>query len=97
MFVEVAFPISNFKTFTYEVPDSLNLSLQIGSRVIAPFGRRKLQGIVVKVLKEKTYQGQTKPIYELIDDYPVVTTELWKLITWISNYYIIIIEKNIHL
>ena len=87
MFVEVAFPISNFKTFTYEVPDSLNLSLQIGSRVIAPFGRRKLQGIVVKVLKEKTYQGQTKPIYELIDDYPVVTTELWKLITWISNYY----------
>ena len=87
MFVEVAFPISNFKTFTYEVPDSLNLLIQIGSRVIAPFGRRKLQGIVVKVLKEKTYQGQTKPIYELIDDSPVVTTELWKLITWISNYY----------
>lgn len=87
MFVEVAFPISNFKTFTYEVSDSLSLSVQIGSRVIAPFGRRKLQGIVVKVLKEKTYQGKTKLIYELIDDYPVVTNELWKLITWISNYY----------
>ena len=87
MFAEIAFPISNFKTFTYEIPDDLNSSVQVGSRVIAPFGKRKVQGIIVNVLKEKIYQGQIKQILGLIDDYPVVTPELWKLITWISNYY----------
>ena len=87
MFAEIAFPISNFKTFTYEIPDDLRSSIQVGSRVIAPFGKRKVQGIIVTVLKEKIYQGQIKQILGLIDDYPVVTPELWKLITWISNYY----------
>ena len=53
MFAEIAFPISNFKTFTYEIPDDLNSSVQVGSRVIAPFGKRKVQGIIVNVLKEK--------------------------------------------
>ena len=85
MFAEIAFPISNFKTFTYEIPDDLNSSIQVGSRVIAPFGKRKVQGIIVNVLKEKIYQGQIKQILGLIDDYPVVTPELWKLFSWISN------------
>ena len=87
MFAEVAFPISNFKTFTYSIPDDLIEKLQIGSRVTAPFGKRKLQGIVVNVLKENSYKGEIKPIGDLIDDFQVVTPELWKLISWISKYY----------
>jgi len=87
MFAEVAFPISNFKTFTYSIPDDLIEKLQIGSRVTAPFGKRKLQGIVVNVLKENSFKGEIKPIGGLIDDFQVVTPELWKLISWISKYY----------
>ena len=87
MFAEVAFPISNFQTFSYSIPNDLIKKIQIGSRVVAPFGNRSSQGIVVEVLKENSYKGKIKPIYSLVDDIQVVTPELWKLISWISDYY----------
>ena len=87
MFAEVAFPISNFQTFSYSIPNDLIKKVQIGSRVIAPFGNRSSQGIVVEVFKENSYKGKIKPISSLVDDIQVVTPELWKLISWISDYY----------
>ena len=87
MFAEVAFPISNFQTFSYSIPNDLIKKVQIGSRVIAPFGNRSSQGIVVNLLKENSYKGKIKPISSLVDDIQVVTPELWKLISWISDYY----------
>ena len=62
MFAEVAFPISNFQTFSYSIPNDLIKKVRIGSRVIAPFGNRSSQGIVVEVLKENSYKGKIKPI-----------------------------------
>ncbi|MFL2983159.1 MAG: primosomal protein N' [Candidatus Neomarinimicrobiota bacterium] len=88
MFVEIAFPISNFQTFTYSVPDHLIVKVQIGSRVNAPFGNRKLQGIIVNVTKKNPYKGKIKSIHNLIDDIQVVTADLWSLMNWISDYYI---------
>ena len=87
MFAEVAFPISNFKTFTYEIPKNLSPKTQIGSRVVAPFRGGQLQGIIVNLLEKNSFKGKTRFIDELIDDYQVVTPELWQLINWISNYY----------
>ena len=51
MFAEVAFPISNFKTFTYEIPKNLISEAHIGSRVVAPFRKQKIEGIIVNILK----------------------------------------------
>ena len=87
MFAEVAFPISNFKTFTYAIPRDLSKKIHIGSRVKAPLGKRKLIGIIVNILETPPYKGETKSIEDIIDDFQVVTPELWKLISWISNYY----------
>ena len=44
MFAEVAFPISNFKTFTYEIPEKLIAETHIGSRVVAPFRKKADRG-----------------------------------------------------
>ena len=51
MFAEVAFPISNFKTFTYEIPKNLIAETHIGSRVVAPFRKQQIEGIIVNILK----------------------------------------------
>lgn len=87
MFAEVAFPISNFKTFTYEIPNNLIADAHIGSRVVAPFRKKQIEGIIVNILKSTSFKGQTRLINKLIDNHQVVTPELWELINWISNYY----------
>ena len=87
MFAEVAFPISNFKTFTYEIPKNLIAEIHIGSRVVAPFRKRQLEGIIVNILKNSSFKGETRLINKLIDNHQIVTPELWELINWISKYY----------
>ena len=87
MFAEVAFPISNFQTFTYTIPKELKKEVQLGSRVQAPFGKRSCQGIILSIKNKTYYSGKTKAIHSLVDDIPVVTPELWQLICWMSRYY----------
>ncbi len=88
MFAEVAFPISNFQKFTYEIPNHLIKKIQVGTRVIAPLRKRNSQGIVVNIVDNFNYKGKIKHIKDLIDDNQVVTKELWDLINWISDYYL---------
>ena len=88
MFAEVAFPISSFQSFTYRIPQELICNIQIGSRVKAILGKRSVQGVIVSLYTKSKYKGDIKSISSLIDDNPVLTAELWKLILWISSYYV---------
>ena len=88
MFVDVAFPISNFQTFTYKVSEELEDNIQIGIRVKAPFGKRVEQGIITNLRTRPNYEGEIKAIIGLVDDFPFMTDELWKLIEWMCQYYV---------
>ena len=88
MFAEVAFPISSFQSFTYRVPRKFISTVQIGSRVRAPLGKRSVQGVVVSLRTTSKYKGDIKSISGLVDNIPVLTAELWELILWISHYYV---------
>ena len=88
MFAEVAFPISDFLTFTYKIPKDLAQDVQVGSRVKAPFGRRNAQGIVTQLKKTSSFKGTIKELSGLVDDLSIMTPELWKLIQWMSKYYV---------
>lgn len=93
MFAKVAFPISNFQTFTYSVPLKLRKSVEVGTRIIAPLRGKTIQGIVVKVENKSRFKGEIKNIKSLVDNRKVVTKELWNLILWISQYYLCPIGK----
>ena len=88
MFADVAFPISNFITFTYKVPQKIAQDVQIGSRVNVQFGPRKTQGIITELNTKSSFAGKLKEIDGLVDDLPIMTQELWKLIQWMSEYYV---------
>ena len=88
MFVDVAFPISQYQVFTYEIPKQFTEIVSVGVRVRAPIGKRILPGIIVKLTKETSFSGKTRKISEVIDDTPIIDESLWQLIQWISNYYI---------
>ena len=87
MFADVSFPISSYQTFSYEIPKSLLAKVSVGMRVKAMFGRRKAQGIVVKIKKTTEFKGRILPIESLVDDQPVLDPNLWELINWLAEYY----------
>ena len=88
MFAEVSLPISSFQIFTYSIPENLKKPLLVGSRVKVPFGARKVSGIIVSLIEESSFAGNLKSIIDVDDNTPVLSNELWKLVNWISHYYV---------
>ena len=93
MFAEVAFPIRSFQTFTYSISAKHISLIVVGTRVSVPFRNKIIQGIVVKIKKKNSYPGSIKRIIEPVDKVQVITSPLWELITWVSNYYMTPIGK----
>ena len=70
------------KTFSYKIPDNLNV--QIGQRVLVPFGKQKLEGFILKITNEIP-EYQVKEIISLIDENPVINEEMLELGKYISK------------
>ena len=73
------------KTFTYLVPDNLKEEVEIGKRVLVPFGRQKLEGFILNVEKDKKIDYEVKEIIEIIDKIPVLNSEMLELGKYISK------------
>ena len=65
------------KTFTYLIPSNLNV--QIGIRVLVPFGKQKLEGFVVAIKNEIPSEYKLKEIISLVDEKPILNEELLRL------------------
>ncbi|SFE40138.1 replication restart DNA helicase PriA [Alteribacillus iranensis] len=72
------------KPFDYAIPDELSHLIRPGMRVIVPFGPRKIQGFVWKVA-ESTDVPNVKPIADVLDPHPVLTSELLELGEWLAK------------
>lgn len=72
------------KPFDYKVPEKWEAILEVGVRVIVPFGPRKLVGFVVG-FKETSEFPKLKSILSIIDESPVLTPEFIKLGEWLSE------------
>ena len=59
-----------------------------GTRVLAPFGRRQLVGVVVSHEQQSNLDStKLKPISRAIDPVPTFDSELLKLLLWAADYY----------
>lgn len=85
-FVDIALPVPIHHSFTYFVPPELQGQATIGSRVVVPFGKKRLTGIVVGHPKATTVSN-VKPIADVLDEVPTFSKELLKLTEWIAEYY----------
>ncbi|MDX1439691.1 MAG: primosomal protein N' [Rubricoccaceae bacterium] len=70
--------------FSYLVPDSM--AVVKGSRVVVPFGGRRVMGVVLESRSGDT--DGLKAVEKLLDDQPVFTDELLGLTEWIADYYL---------
>ena len=73
-------------TLVYEVPESLQESVKLGSYVNIPLRSKSEEGIVLGISqKEPSYK--TKEIVGLTFDQPILDKWQMDLMTWIANYY----------
>ncbi|HGJ5881202.1 MAG TPA: primosomal protein N', partial [Arsenophonus nasoniae] len=83
--VQVALPVPLMRTFDYQS----NLPLPIkGSRVLVPFGKRTILGIVLSHSQNsKLSCEQLKTIEQVLDQESLFSDSLWSLLLWASQYY----------
>lgn len=74
------------RIFHYEVPKALENSIQIGSQVAIPFGKRAATGYVVGFVEESDVKG-IKKIDSIISDAPLFSEKQVALARWIADYY----------
>src|SRR5271169_4015148 len=84
--VDVALPLPLHQSFTYTVPPEIVKRIGTGSRVLVPFGKKTISGIVVG-FPATTSINTLKPIQDVLDAAPALSQELMKLGTWIADYY----------
>ncbi len=85
MYADVVFPSPLEQTFTYLVPDGMVEDIQVGQRVLVPFGRRRMTGFVV-ALKEETDVEKVRPIEDILETEPSFNPEILSLARWMSDY-----------
>lgn len=82
---------STDQVFTYGVPEELEESIHTGKRVKVNFGRNKhmIDALVVWVDNSCSIpESKIKPILDVLDDEPVVSDEMIKLVYWMRERYV---------
>lgn len=86
-FADIILPVPIAKLFTYSVPENMANMLNIGSRVVVQFGRKKSYSGIVKRLHNEKPTYETKPIEQVVDQTPIVVDKQLQMWDWMSQYY----------
>jgi primosomal protein N' (replication factor Y) (superfamily II helicase) len=85
-YAEIILPLPLPRMFTYAVPQGLEV--QAGSRVIVPFGPRKIYtGIVAAVTSTPNFSDGAREILEVLDENAVVWPKQIEFFKWMGRYY----------
>jgi primosomal protein N' (replication factor Y) (superfamily II helicase) len=87
-FCNVALPVPLRTTFTYAVPESLREIVQPGTRVLVPFRRKAIVGVVVELTERAPEGPKIREITKVLDSVASLTPKLIELGHWIANYYL---------
>ncbi len=88
LFAQVLLPLPLPKTFTYRIPRNFENDMQIGVRVIVPFGQKKIiTGIVKEIHQNPPTEYEAKYLLEILDEFPILSDQQFKLFEWMAQYY----------
>jgi primosomal protein N' (replication factor Y) len=83
--VSVNSPVAQRRTFSYAIPSGLDV--RAGQAVLAPFGEKVLQGIVLEISPVPAVED-TREILDVIEPEPILSPARISLARWISEYYL---------
>jgi primosomal protein N' (replication factor Y) len=87
-YVNVALPVPLRTFFTYSIPENLRDTLQPGMRVLVPFRKKSLVGVIIELVEAAPPDTQIRPITKVLDFTPALPPKLIDLAQWLANYYI---------
>ena len=88
LYARVMLPLAVEGFYTYQLPASLENKVKPGSRVLVPFGKKKIHTAIVRSIQAEPPHGfQAKMILDLLDNSPLLSTHELALWDWISAYY----------
>jgi len=87
-FCNVALPVPLRTTFTYAIPEALQGTVQAGSRVLVPFRKKSMVGVVVEMAESAPHGTNIREISRVLDFVPSLTPKLIELAHWIAGYYL---------
>ena len=85
MLLKISLPVPLKTHFDYLSDDTEKV--EIGSRVLVPFGKRELVGIVIEIKATVEHSHKLKAILAVLDETALLPKELFHLLNWISHYY----------
>jgi len=86
-FAWVLVPSSHRDPLIYRLADSLSSTVTVGTRVLVPLQKRQATGVVLNIVDESPL-STVKDVSEVLDDQPIIDSQLLKLAQWIGNYYL---------
>lgn len=88
MYADVILPIP-FDAFTYSIPRDMEAVVKKGSRVVVPFGKKKIYtGVVLRVHEDAPADVLVKDIHEVLDAVPTVSDRQIAFWQWMADYYL---------
>ena len=85
-YCDVALPVPLDRVFTYAV--RAGQLPQRGARVIAPFNKEKLIGVVTAIDAKAPVDFEARYIEAVLDDEPLLSDSLLTLAEWMAQYYL---------
>ena len=88
-YVDVIVPLPIAGQYTYSLPAEMEEKVQIGCRVVVPFGRKKFYTAIVTNVHYAAPEGyETKDIEEVLDSTPVLLPKQFEFWEWLASYYL---------
>src|SRR5437764_3272490 len=84
--VAVAVPLRT--TFTYKIPERLATEIQPGSRIVVPFRKKSVVGVVTEFAQLIPPDTKLREVQKCLDPVPALTPKLLELGQWIASYYV---------
>ncbi|MGH9535902.1 MAG: replication restart helicase PriA [Terriglobales bacterium] len=89
-YASLALPVPVDRAFTYAIP--VGMTVAPGMRVLVPWGRRRLVGVVLDLLEEPPAEASAsrdgiRPLELALDAEPILDPALLELARWTARYY----------
>ena len=88
-FVDVILPLPLPRYFTYSLSEEWADEVQMGCRVVVPFGRKKYYTAIVRNVHYcEPADYEVKEVSALLDAHPILLPEQFKFWEWLADYYL---------
>ena len=76
------------RVFQYAIPERFRERIELGHRVLVPFGSRRLEGYVIEFSSElEVEEERLRSIIKPLDDRPLILPSLVELARWLADTY----------